>query len=60
MIRCRNMALAASPAAARCPLQVKALLEEGLSLRDRYSENRSRCTGCGRLPDGWRRSWTAC
>jgi len=39
IVRCRNMALAASPAAARFPLQVKALLEEGLSLRDRYSEN---------------------
>jgi hypothetical protein len=38
MIRCRNMALAASPAAARFPLQVKALPEQGLSLRDRYSE----------------------
>ena len=38
IVRCRNMALAASPAAARFPLQVKALLEQGLSLRDRYSE----------------------
>jgi transposase len=39
IIRCRNMALVASPAAARFPLQVKALLEEALSLRDRYKEN---------------------
>ena len=39
IIRCRNMALAASPAAARFPLQVKALPEQGLSLRDRYREN---------------------
>jgi transposase len=34
--RCRDMAAVASPAAARFPLQVKALLEKGLLLRDRY------------------------
>jgi len=33
--RCRDMAAVASPAAARFPLQVKALLEKGLALRDR-------------------------
>ena len=36
--RCRDMAEVARPAAARFPLQVKALLEEGLRLRDRYQE----------------------
>jgi transposase len=34
--RCRDMAAVATPAAARFPLRVKALLEEGLALRDRY------------------------
>lgn len=34
--RCRDMAVVATPAAARFPLRVKALLEEGLALRDRY------------------------
>jgi transposase len=34
--RCRDMAAMATPAAARFPLQVKAALEEGLALRDRY------------------------
>jgi transposase len=35
--RCEDMVEVASPAAARFPLQVKALLEKGLALRDRYS-----------------------
>ena len=34
--RCRDMAAVATPVAARFPLRVKALLEEGLALRDRY------------------------
>ena len=34
--RCREMAAVATSAAARFPLHVKALLEEGLTLRDRY------------------------
>lgn len=34
--RCEDMAQVASAAAARFPLRVKALLEEGLALRDRY------------------------
>ena len=34
--RCRDMAEVASPAAARFPLQVQAVLEKGLALRDRY------------------------
>lgn len=34
--RCEEMAEVASPAAARFPLQVKAVLEQGLVLRDRY------------------------
>jgi transposase len=34
--RCEDMAQVASPVAARFPLRVKALLEEGLALRDRY------------------------
>jgi transposase len=37
--RCREMAEVARPAAARFPLGVKALLEEGLMLRDRYKES---------------------
>lgn len=36
--RCRDMAAVASPVAARFPLQVKALLEKGLALRDRYNQ----------------------
>ena len=36
--RCRDMAGVATPAAARFPLQVKALLEKGLALRDRYNQ----------------------
>jgi transposase len=35
--RCRDLAAVATPAAARFPLRVKALLEEGLALRDRYT-----------------------
>jgi len=34
--RCREMAARATPAAARFPLHVKAVLEAGLALRDRY------------------------
>ena len=34
--RCQDMAKLASPTAARFPLHVKTLLEEGLALRDRY------------------------
>jgi transposase len=34
--RCRDVAALATPAAARFPLRVNALLEEGLALRDRY------------------------
>jgi transposase len=34
--RCRELAAVATPAAARFPLAVKQLLEEGLALRDRY------------------------
>jgi transposase len=37
--RCEDMAKVASPTAARFPLRVKALLEEGLALRDRYKNN---------------------
>jgi transposase len=36
--RCQDMAAVATPAAARFPLQVKALLEKGLALRDRYNQ----------------------
>jgi transposase len=36
--RCQDMAKVASPAAARFPLRVQALLEEGLALRDRYKK----------------------
>jgi transposase len=36
--RCRDMVAVASPTAARFPLQVKALLEKGLALRDRYNQ----------------------
>src|SRR5258707_127541 len=39
IVRCRNMAAVASAAAAHFPLGVKALLEEALSLRDRYKEH---------------------
>lgn len=35
--RCRDLAAGATLAAARFPLRVKALLEEGLALRDRYA-----------------------
>ena len=34
--RCREMAEVSAPAVARFPLRVKAVLEEGLALRDRY------------------------
>jgi transposase len=37
--RCRDLAAVATPAAARFPLRVKALLEEGLALRDRYQHH---------------------
>ncbi len=36
--RCRDLAAVASPVAARFPLKVKAMLEEGLRLRDRFRE----------------------
>jgi transposase len=51
--RCRDMAEMATPAAARFPLAVKQLLEEGLALRDRYVEQqislRGLWTATGRL-----------
>ena len=34
--RCRDLAAIATPTAARFPLQVKTLLQDGLALRDRY------------------------
>lgn len=37
--RCEEMSEVASPAAARFPLQVKAVLEQGLVLRDRYKNH---------------------
>lgn len=40
MRRCRDMAEVATPAAARFPLAVKELLQQGLSLRDRYLEQK--------------------
>ena len=40
IVRCRKMAELATPSAARFPLQVKALLEQGLQLRDRYRESK--------------------
>jgi hypothetical protein len=46
------MAELATPSAARFPLRVKELLEQGLKLRDRYRETKSRCTVCGRRLDG--------
>jgi transposase len=36
--RCRDLAAISSPAAARLPLAVQAILEEGLALRDRYQK----------------------
>jgi transposase len=51
--RCRDMAEVATPAAARFPLAVKQLLEDGLALRDRYLEQkislRGLWTATGRL-----------
>src|SRR5712691_3127900 len=38
--RCRDMAEVSTPVAASFPLAVKALLEEGLALRDRYLEQK--------------------
>ena len=38
--RCQDMAEVATPVAARFPRAVKALLEQGLSLRDRYLEQK--------------------
>jgi transposase len=38
--RCRDMADVATPSAARFPLAVKQLLEQGLALRDRYLEQK--------------------
>jgi len=50
---CRDLAAVATPAAARFPLAVKQLLEEGLALRDRYPEQkispRGLWTASGRL-----------
>jgi transposase len=40
ILRCRDMAAVATPAAARFPLAVKELLEQGLLLRDRYLEQK--------------------
>src|SRR6266699_3881959 len=38
--RCRDMAEVSTPVAASFPLAVKALLEQGLSLRDRYLQQK--------------------
>lgn len=38
--RCRDMAAVSTPAVARFPLQVQAILEKGLALRDRYRERK--------------------
>ena len=39
MRRCRDLAAIATPAAARFPVHVKALLQDGLALRDRYQRH---------------------
>src|SRR5215469_17203981 len=43
--RCCDMTAVCSPAAARFPLQVKAILEKGLGLRDRYQKQAISCHG---------------
>ena len=43
--RCRDMTAVCSPAAARFPLQVKAILEKGLGLRNRYQKQEISCHG---------------
>src|SRR6516165_715529 len=43
--RCRDMAAVCSPAAARFPLHVQAILEKGLGLRDRYQKQAISCHG---------------
>jgi hypothetical protein len=43
--RCRDMTAVCSPAAARFPLQVKAILEKGLGLRDRNQKQEISCHG---------------
>ena len=48
------MIKAASPAAARFPLQVQAVLQQGLALRDRYNHQKSLCTAYSLRPDGWK------
>jgi transposase len=58
--RCRDMVAVATPAAARFPLAVKQLLEEGLALGTVIWSRRSRYGGCGQPPAGWRPNWTAC
>ena len=40
IIRCEKMAQVATPGAARLPLRVQALLEQGLELRGRYKEKK--------------------
>jgi len=51
--RCRDLAAVGTPSAARFPLAVRQLLEEGLALRDRYLEQqislRGLWTATGRL-----------
>jgi len=51
--RCRDLAAVATPAAARFPLRVKAVLEKGLALRDRFHQHeislRGLWTATGRL-----------
>ena len=62
--RCREMAKSASLVAARFPVQVKQILEEGLDLRDRYKEGKiswhGLLTAAGRLEAKLDRQLTRC
>jgi hypothetical protein len=57
--RCRDLAAAATPAAAVFPLAVKQILGQGRPCAIATWRTRSRCMACVPLPGGWKPSWAA-
>ena len=58
--RCHDLAAVATPVAARFPQQVKAILQDGLALRDRYHRHEISLHGLWTATGRLEVSWTGC
>src|SRR6516162_8249505 len=58
--RCEDLLKVASPVAASFPRKVQAVLQQALTLRDRYHNHEISLHGLWTRPDVWRPSWIGC